>query len=390
MMRILTKLQEVVASNGLHGFNYKPFPLREHRELSHPPISFRFMLLHRGSFLLVIWLVCCQMTAAFSQTTEFDIPYLLRVVSDGTVLELSGSFSWALPQSLEAALAGAPAVRVVRLESPGGQVLPAFQVAMIIRQRGLDTYVGRYCASACTVAFLGGRRRWLGTDARLGFHQAHAPNIPPEQANAILREAYEKLAIPSQFVANVLRTPPADLWYPTQRELQAVHYTTGLPPPAMLSLFRSPLPTLSDSTRLLRSAPDSAVIQFATSLSDLLGQLQEVDPETCWAFVYEGPATSKVVLPRGLLNDFATAQQHLVDTLRTTRDSAPDPAEWNQARADLLAVLREKGGTSIPERLRTGADHASFCPAFRDLLQLVLTLPDPRRAVALRIVLSGP
>src|SRR6185312_14291726 len=142
--------------------------------------------------LLIVWLIRACTSFGFAQTTEFDIPYGLRLVADGTVLELSGSFSWALPQNLEAVLAGAPGVRVVRLESPGGHVLPAFQAAMIIRQRGLDTYVGRYCASACTVAFLGGQRRWLGTDARLGFHQAHAPGVPPEQANAILRDAYEK------------------------------------------------------------------------------------------------------------------------------------------------------------------------------------------------------
>jgi hypothetical protein len=349
------------------------------------------MAFRPGSLLLLVgWLICGYTSSGFAQTTEFDIPYGLRLVADGTVLELSGSFSWALPQNLEAVLAGAPAVRVVRLESPGGHVLPAFQVAMIIRQRGLDTYVGRYCASACTVAFLGGQRRWLGTDARLAFHQAHAPGIPPEQANAILRDAYEKLAVPPQFVAYVLRTSPADLWYPTHRELREVRYTTGDPPPALLSLSSSPLPTLSDSTRLFRSAPDYAVVQFAASLSDLLGQLQAVDPETCWAFVYEGPVIPKVTLPRNFLDAFATAQKNLAETARATQNSAPDTAQRQQARADLLAAARENGRTPLLQGLRSDASHSAFCPALRDLLQLVLALPDPRRATALRVVFSGP
>ena len=222
--------------------------------MSRLPKSIRSMLFCRGMLTLVVWLAGSHVGAAPSPTAEFDIPYQLRVLSDGTVLELSGSFSWALPQNVQAILAGAPGVRVVRLESPGGHVLPALQVATIIQQRGLDTYVGRLCASACTVAFLGGRQRWLASDARLGFHQAHAPGVPPDQANAFLQDAYAKFAVPPPFVAHVLRTPPADLWYPTQQELRAAHYTTGDPPDSVLSLGRSPLPRLSDFTcRLLRT-----------------------------------------------------------------------------------------------------------------------------------------
>src|SRR4051812_46095435 len=92
--------------------------------------------------------------AEASPTAEFDTPYQVRVVSGGAVLEISGSFSWALPQNVQATLASAPEVRVVRLESLGGHLLAALQVVEIIQRRGLDTYVGRLCVSACTVAFL--------------------------------------------------------------------------------------------------------------------------------------------------------------------------------------------------------------------------------------------
>ena len=51
-------------------------------------------------------------------SAEFDIPYQLRVSDNGSVLEISGSFSWALPQSLQAVLAGAPNVRTIRLGAP--------------------------------------------------------------------------------------------------------------------------------------------------------------------------------------------------------------------------------------------------------------------------------
>jgi hypothetical protein len=41
-------------------------------------------------------------------TTEFDVPYQLKLQPDGELLEMSGSFSWALPQNLMAVLATAP------------------------------------------------------------------------------------------------------------------------------------------------------------------------------------------------------------------------------------------------------------------------------------------
>jgi hypothetical protein len=334
-------------------------------------------------------LFCGPTGAVPSATAEFDIPYQIRVLSHGTVLELSGSFSWAVPQNFQAVLASAPGVRIVRLESPGGLVLPALQVAAIIQQRGLDTYVGRLCASACTVAFLGGHQRWLASDARLGFHQAHAPGASPEQASAYLQAAYGKFAVPPPFVARVLRTPPMELWYPTQQELRAVHYTTGDPPASVVSLGRSPLPRLSDSTQLLRSAPDDAVIQFASAFADLVGQLQDANPEACWTFAHEGPDDPQDVLPRSLLDGFAAAQQRLAEASRSTQVPPMDPAQRKRAGADLLALMRVKGKAAALEGLRSGADHAAFCPSLRELLQTMLGLPDPQRVTALRALLSG-
>ena len=370
------------------------FPPREHRGLSRlAPKSIRSMLFGCGMLTLVVWLAGSHVGAAPLPTAEFDVPVqVLRVLSNGTVLELSGSFSWALPQNVQAILAGAPGVRVVRLESPGGHVLPALQVATIIQQRGLDTYVGRLCASACTVAFLGGRQRWLASDARLGFHQAHAPGVPPDQANAFLQAAYEKFAVPPPFVAHVLRTPPADLWYPTQQDLRAAHYTTGDPPDSVLSLGRSPLPRLSDFTRLLRTAPDDAVIQFATAFSDLIGphcrKRIRRPADLCSMKVPDDPqdALSQTVLDAG----FAAAQQRRQrEAARTTQAAALDPAQRKQAEADLLAAIRAKGQLAALEGLRSGADHAAFCPSLRDLLQAALGLPDTHRGTALRAVLSG-
>jgi hypothetical protein len=185
---------------------------------------------------LLLGLLLASPAVATAPSAEFGIPYQLRLSDDGSVLELSGSFSWALPQSFQAVLAGAPNVRRIRLESPGGNIQPAIQVAVLIHERGLDTYVGRLCASACTITFLGGKRRWLGPGARLGFHQASAPGFPSDLVNGYLRAAYESFRIPAAFITRVLSTPPSDLWFPTRPELRAVNYTTGDPPGSVVVL----------------------------------------------------------------------------------------------------------------------------------------------------------
>src|ERR1700722_12369788 len=151
----------------------------------------------------------------------------------GEAVEVSVIFSWAVPQNLMATLASAPGVRTVRLDSPGGYLQPALQAAEIIRARGLDTYVPRLCASACTVVFLAGKDRFLGPDARLGFHQAHAPGVPPAYFDALLRETYQKAGVPDGFIDHVLRTPPQSIWFPDQPMLRALRLTTG-PVPASL------------------------------------------------------------------------------------------------------------------------------------------------------------
>jgi hypothetical protein len=351
----------------------------------HHPI--RFLLFHMGALATLVWVTSALADVTPSLTTEFDVPYQLRLSPDGTVLELSGSFSWALPQNLAATLATAPRVGIVRLESLGGHILPAVQIATIIQQRGLDTYVGRYCASACTIAFLGGRQRWLAPGARLGFHQAHAPGISSKQANEYLRTAYATLHVPPGFVAHVLSTPPTELWFPTPAELRTVHYTTGAPPAAVLALDRGWPPRLTDLTRRLATTSDEAVVQFGAALSDLLLRLQDLNPQACWAFAHEGPDVPQAALPQPAINAIAAAEKFLADAANNRGSHMRDAQSGKKATAELIVLLREKGMVQAMQGLRSGADPALFCPSLYRLLQAALALPEKHQAGALRAVL---
>ena len=180
--------------------------------------------------LLIITVLALSAPAARGATFEFEGPYVVRVLQQGRAIQISGTFSWALPQQVGAALAEAPHARAVYLDSPGGHIKAALEVADMINARKLDTYVPRMCASACTLAFLAGHRRFVSDTARIGFHQAHGPGITIEQSNSLLRLAYQNFSLPSAFIARVLRTPPQELWTPDLAELRKAGIITDVAP----------------------------------------------------------------------------------------------------------------------------------------------------------------
>lgn len=64
-----------------------------------------------------------------------------------------------------------PAVKSIELNSRGGDVYTAMQIAKYIRKNKLQTRAVGDCLSACTVAFIGGIDRTLDVDGIIGFHR---------------------------------------------------------------------------------------------------------------------------------------------------------------------------------------------------------------------------
>jgi len=63
-------------------------------------------------------------------------------------------------------------VVTVFLDSPGGALITAIQLGNIIREHGIKTAVAdsAQCASACALVWLSGKERYMGENARIGFH----------------------------------------------------------------------------------------------------------------------------------------------------------------------------------------------------------------------------
>jgi hypothetical protein len=152
-----------------------------------------------------------------------NIPaYQMRLMNGGAELELSGGIPYGTASALKTILDASPSVKIVHLNSIGGIVEEGSKVAAIIRAKGLATYTATSCMSACTVAFLGGQPRFLGNDARLGFHSASyggldAKDMP--ELNGGMHDALATMNVPKWFIDKTLATSAKDMWFPTQQQL---------------------------------------------------------------------------------------------------------------------------------------------------------------------------
>ena len=368
----------------------------------------------------------------------------VRILRDGSELEVSGPFARDLPQQLRDALAAAPHAKLLHLDSPGGLVNIGLKISELIVAHQLDTYVDRVCASACTLAFLAGTNRWLEPPARLGFHRATAPDLGSDQANAAFRQIYVKARVPEDFIDHVLRTPATELWYPTVTELQVSQIITAIAHPGMFAVSGfGPTPDLATAERQLLTAPIYAALartdadwpsllrlwdhivvdgrpitEFATTarthlrlaarsrlsvaqggaLRDYaalvmreLSTIQLLDPEACWAFIGRGQInSSRYLSPELRAADLAASMRILTDSSPTTI-APPDPEERAAIMRRLVASLPSVGAdpAQVLGGFRPNAAHRAVCPSLLAVLQAALALPAGDDTTALRAVFSA-
>ncbi|MDP2330695.1 MAG: hypothetical protein Q8M19_08375 [Reyranella sp.] len=148
----------------------------------------------------------------------------ISISPDGTMLHIDGTYGMGSDQAVRRALEQNPKIREVVLAGPGGRMGAGFEISRMIRSRRLATRVDTGCASACTIAFLGGVDRSLAPGARLGFHQASFPGMSADdmyEANRDMKRFLTMSGVAPGFAQRVLDTPGDSIWVPTPEELLA-------------------------------------------------------------------------------------------------------------------------------------------------------------------------
>lgn len=103
---------------------------------------------------------------------------------------------------------------LVAFNSPGGQLNAGIEIGRAIRLKGFITAVpsGASCASACALAWLGGRKRLLSTGGRLGFHAVYRKGADgttvSSSGNALVGAYLNQLGLSSSAIEYLTSAPP--------------------------------------------------------------------------------------------------------------------------------------------------------------------------------------
>ncbi len=197
-------------------------------------------------FVLVDILDVAQSLVAYRAKWEYatheqrDIQYSLIVSGDGRRLVIDGTLDFGVVRDVEKILAEHPKIVAVVLNSVGGMIYEGRGLGLLFKRKGLSTYVYGECSSACVTAFIGGDRRHIGNDGRIGFHQYRFASsklhqfrsfydVEEEQTRDL--EMFRSQGVDEAFRRRIFERPGGELWFPRKGELLAggvVHSVTGV------------------------------------------------------------------------------------------------------------------------------------------------------------------
>ena len=163
---------------------------------------------------------------------EHASQYDFALSDDGLSMSIEGSIELGITRALRGYLAAHQEVRLVTLNSSGGNIYEGRGLAGVFLEFGLATHVENRCASACTIAFVGGKPRSAGDGANFGFHQYRvdasytiiATDVAKEQSRdqQLLLDA----GVTREFVEKVFSHPSESMWWPSVSTLHEAGFLT--------------------------------------------------------------------------------------------------------------------------------------------------------------------
>jgi hypothetical protein len=377
-------------------------------------------------------------------------PHLIRVLRDGTEVELAGGITFGVTGELRRVLDATPAIKVIHLNSGGGRVAEARRLRDLIRERGLVTYAASECDSACTIAFVGGTSRYIGPSGRLGFHQGAFPGITPEEMRLqteLDKAALIRAGVDPKFAERAYAIPNSEMWHPTNDELLAAHVITGIAKTndfawsgvgaktaedfgrefvkirAFAALQKYEPVTFSKmttevadalsrgrteaeavtngravlgeaATKYLAIASDKAVFDYTSVMTSELQQLGAKDPDACYYFLV--PHVGKPINIAEYVNADTRSRDldslaDLIETGAAMPQRVPAAADVDASLQTVIGKLQQRFGQdfSIFAKLNDpNVDHRKVCEIVTALYTEVLRQPTSQSIPLLRYMFS--
>lgn len=358
-------------------------------------------------------------------------------------IEIAGPIKYGIARELKLLLEANPAVAQIRLESPGGRMAEANNIARLIADRRLVTIVESHCASACGIAFAAGSERWISASAKVGFHQPRLGTRPIPDARTPGREYFVRNGVPDEFIKAAFSHPHESMWYPSTGDLvknnivtrvvgwdqitmptrfrdreTAANELAGKPTLARLrehvpglfdeivrdfvaaaengSAASRPLDAMAErigraSRDAMASAPDSEVIAATDVSVQIIRTLRRFGGDDCYRYLRPDPRrpvdVAALAPQLAQLEDRAAAD---VIVAAARNPQAPGgPALVRQNLQIVFAALRMQHGRQTalldtPAILLAERDRPRFCDVVADLHSLVLASPAGRAGPTLR------
>ncbi len=171
-------------------------------------------------------------TEALSQPMTFTLSAGGRLAATGSIVPGTAA------RFAEEIEARGEYVETVVLDSPGGALDDAMEMAKLIRDKGYAAEVpdGALCASSCPLVFTGGTTRSAGDKAAIGVHQFYAATAGEASPAQVMADAQATTARITRHLATMevdpalwlhaLDTPPRALYYFTPEEMAAYRLVT--------------------------------------------------------------------------------------------------------------------------------------------------------------------
>lgn len=177
---------------------------------------------------------------------------------DGHRLQLRGWLAPGDAARVLQAIAAAPAVRVLEVDSPGGRFQEALQLAGALRGQGWTVRVRGACRDACTVVLMAGSVRQLLPAAQWGIARPAAVSGNPLFKPLLKRRLmalYTAAGVPQPLVKTGLALPHDFRWHAAWDELAAAGVATTQPYPLDVALPRGRQAPIGELADTLRSHP---------------------------------------------------------------------------------------------------------------------------------------
>lgn len=109
-------------------------------------------------------------TAHVSEAQPREKVFRIDVYAGESRALFIGEIYYGSVEALRQVLDAYPGIQLIGLNSSGGNINVGRELFFLIRERDLSTFAWQKCASACTLAFMGGQERLLGAGSAIGFH----------------------------------------------------------------------------------------------------------------------------------------------------------------------------------------------------------------------------